>query len=42
LQVVLEAVDIASSRFNGESDGNACRYFYGICWSRIKKAEGRE
>jgi hypothetical protein len=41
LQTVLEAVDISASRFDGESSDGACRYFYAICWARIRKIEGR-
>lgn len=36
LAVVLEAVDIAAARFDGYSGEGTCRYFYAICWSRIK------
>jgi hypothetical protein len=41
LQTVLEAVDIAASRFDGDSDEGTCRYFYAICWKRIRDVEGR-
>lgn len=39
LAVILEAVDIAGSRFDESSNG-ACRYFYAICWKRIRDLEG--
>jgi hypothetical protein len=42
LETVLEAVDIAASRFDGFANDGTCRYFYAICWARIKKNEGRE
>lgn len=34
---VLEAVDIAASKFYAQSDEGACRYFYGICHRAIKQ-----
>lgn len=35
LEVILDAIDTTASRFGG-SDFNTCRYFYAICWRRIK------
>lgn len=34
---ILEAVDIAASKFYGQSEDGACRYFYGICHRAIKQ-----
>lgn len=36
---VLDAVDATASRFNTSTNG-ACRYFYAICWRRIKNPTG--
>ena len=32
---VLDAVDITAGRF-GRPSQDACRYFYGVCWSKIR------
>jgi hypothetical protein len=45
LEVVLEAVDETAARREAGRywpGDYACRYFYAICWARIKKIEGRE
>lgn len=45
LEEVLDAVDETASRRDAARhwpNEHACRYFYAICWSRIKRAEGRE
>lgn len=41
LHDVLDAVDVAAGRMNYPNDG-ACRYFYGVCWGRIRAREGTE
>lgn len=40
LEQVLEAVDITSD-WSPTPTNVACRYFYGICWKRIKAADQR-
>lgn len=40
LEQVLEAVDIAAD-WTSRSNDRACRYFYGICWKRIKERDQR-
>jgi hypothetical protein len=39
LEVVLEAVDITSSRFS-RANSDAERYFFGVCWRKADEAEG--
>lgn len=40
LEEVLEAVDI-TTEWTSTSNDRACRYFYGICWKRIKERDQR-
>lgn len=40
LEQVLEAVDIAAD-WSGRSNDQTCRYFYGVCWKRIRERDGR-
>lgn len=42
LQIVLEAVDITASWSHEGPSERACRYFYGVCWRRIRAIGGQE
>jgi hypothetical protein len=37
LHTVLEAIDIAADWGHGRADERTCRYFYGVCWHRIRE-----
>jgi HNH endonuclease len=41
LEMVLEAVDITAGRWPDASD-RTCRYFYGVCWRRIRDRSGSD
>ena len=42
---VLQAIDVAASWADRELDGRSyertCRYFYGVCWAKIRERDGR-
>lgn len=40
LELVLEAVDITAGWARNPND-RACRYFYGVCWKRIRERDGQ-
>lgn len=37
LDEIFEAIEVCAAKFN-RADQNACRYFYGICWSKIRES----